>query len=51
MTMASKYVSLGFVAFIHLKDRIKSYRMKGPHGNLYKCIPALATYSADLPEQ
>ncbi|SAL99066.1 hypothetical protein, partial, partial [Absidia glauca] len=30
-------------------DRIKKF--EGPFGRIYKCLPMLATYSADLPEQ
>ncbi|KAI8148694.1 hypothetical protein BJV82DRAFT_664063 [Fennellomyces sp. T-0311] len=28
-----------------------SYILQGPKGKLYNCIPALASYSADMPEQ
>ncbi|KAI8136632.1 hypothetical protein BJV82DRAFT_526156, partial [Fennellomyces sp. T-0311] len=34
-----------------LDDRHQAFMLKGPYGQTYPCIPALACYIADLPEQ
>ncbi|KAI8140610.1 hypothetical protein BJV82DRAFT_562056 [Fennellomyces sp. T-0311] len=32
-------------------NEIKSIFLRGPHNKIYKCVPMLACYTADLPEQ
>ncbi|KAI8136857.1 hypothetical protein BJV82DRAFT_629306 [Fennellomyces sp. T-0311] len=37
--------------FCNTADKVQAFRMNGPGNKQYKCIPALACYIADLPEQ